>query len=62
MIDPASPEPPLPTPEQIRHRLSELATEANFLRSLLRLLERRQRRAQQARVTIRTMAEVAYGH
>jgi hypothetical protein len=30
----------LPTPELLRARLSELATEANFLRSLLRVLER----------------------
>jgi hypothetical protein len=30
----------LPDPPQIRARLCELATEANFLRRLLRLLER----------------------
>jgi hypothetical protein len=31
----------LPNPPQIRDRLAELATEANFLRALLRLLEGR---------------------
>jgi hypothetical protein len=30
----------MPTPAQIRGRLSELATEANWLRSLLRVVER----------------------
>jgi hypothetical protein len=31
----------LPSPDEIRRRLSDLATEANYLRSLLRLVERR---------------------
>lgn len=30
----------IPDPSRVRSRLSELATEANFLRALLRLLER----------------------
>lgn len=34
----------LPQPGHVRARLSELATEANYLRRLLRLLERRPRR------------------
>jgi hypothetical protein len=31
---------PIPNPSRVRSRLSELATEANFLRALLRLLEK----------------------
>jgi hypothetical protein len=32
----------IPDPKAIRSRLSDLATEADFLRALLRLLERRE--------------------
>jgi hypothetical protein len=56
MLNTTDPVATLPEPSRIRSRLTELATEANFLRALLRLLEQSrsgrrllQRRAEQAK-------------
>ncbi len=40
MLKTTNPVATLPEPARIRSRLTELATEANFLRALLRLLEK----------------------
>jgi hypothetical protein len=42
MLSTQNPVEAMPEPSKIRSRLTELATEANFLRSLLRLLEKNQ--------------------